>query len=453
MAIDDFENKLGEGSEGSEEDLQQHQTKAVESEQLEGETQADAASQPEEAIASTEDDSTPENQTIRMPAPDAAPKSSEPPAFQTQKSPIPNIGAAPKSKGAALLTKLLASKNGRIGVGIAAAVLVLFTLFSTHIICFHNWQEPTCTSPSICKTCGRSKGDPLGHDWQEATCTEPKTCARCGKTDGKALGHDVKDWTVTKEATCTAEGEESGKCARCGETPKREVPMKEHSFGEWETVKAATCTEKGESHRVCSVCGFEETKELEKIEHNPGDWEVVQDVTVTKSGEIIDGRRARVCTVCGTELESEPYTISVSTSQKNALRTAASYLNYAPFSYKGLVRQLEFEGFSNEDASFAADHCGADWREQALRCAKSYLNYSPFSHSGLIEQLEFEGFSTDDSTYAADNCGADWNEQAAKCAKSYLDFMGFSRDGLIDQLMFEGFTYDQAVYGVEAVGL
>ena len=310
MAIDDFENKLEEGSEGSEEDLQQHQTEAVESEQLEGETQADAASQPEEAIASTEDDSTPENQTIRMPAPDAAPKSSEPPAFQTQKSPIPNSGAAPKSKGAALLTKLLASKNGRIGVGVAAAALALFMLFSTHIICFHNWQEPTCTSPSICKTCGRSKGDPLGHDWQEATCTEPKTCARCGKTDGKALGHDVKEWTVTKEATCTAEGEESGKCARCGETPKREVPMKEHSFGEWETVKAATCTEKGESHRVCSVCGFEETKELEKIEHNPGDWEVTVAAEPKAGGGSTKGEQERRCTMCGKVLETREYTLS-----------------------------------------------------------------------------------------------------------------------------------------------
>jgi len=149
-----------------------------------------------------------------MPAPDAAPKSSEPPAFQTQKSPIPNIGAAPKSKGAALLTKLLASKNGRIGVGVAAAVLVLFTLFSTHIICFHNWQEPTCTSPSICKTCGRSKGDPLGHDWQEATCTDPKTCALCSAVDGVALGHS---WPTFDElAYCTICNHPNGRLVNIG---------------------------------------------------------------------------------------------------------------------------------------------------------------------------------------------------------------------------------------------
>jgi len=77
----------------------------------------------------------------------------------------------------------------------------------------------------------------------------------------------------------------------------------------------------------------------------------------------------------------------------------------------------------------------------------------PFSYTGLIEQLEFEQYSHEDAVYAADNCGADWNEQAAKKAQDYLDIMAFSRQGLIDQLQFEGYTYEQAVYGVNQVGL
>lgn len=91
-------------------------------------------------------------------------------------------------------------------------------------------------------------------------------------------------------------------------------------------------------------------------------------------------------------------------------------------------------------------------QQNALKSAESYLEISAFSHSGLIEQLEFEGYSTEDATYAADNCGADWNEQAAKSAQSYLDLSSFSRDGLIEQLVFEGFTQEQAEYGVTAVG-
>lgn len=91
-------------------------------------------------------------------------------------------------------------------------------------------------------------------------------------------------------------------------------------------------------------------------------------------------------------------------------------------------------------------------QKNALNKAKSYLKSMAFSYSGLIGQLEFEGFSNESATYAVDNCGADWNEQAAKKAQSYMDFMSFSREGLIDQLLFEGFSSEQAEYGASAVG-
>ncbi|HOA80824.1 MAG TPA: Ltp family lipoprotein [Defluviitaleaceae bacterium] len=34
--------------------------------------------------------------------------------------------------------------------------------------------------------------------------------------------------------------------------------------------------------------------------------------------------------------------------------------------------------------------------------AETYLETMPFSRSSLIEQLEFEGFTTEEATYAAD---------------------------------------------------
>lgn len=92
-------------------------------------------------------------------------------------------------------------------------------------------------------------------------------------------------------------------------------------------------------------------------------------------------------------------------------------------------------------------------QQNALRKAYDYLNFTAFSYSGLIKQLEYEGFKNDECVYAVDNCGADWKEQAAKKAKQYLDFMGFSRDKLVAQLEHDGFTYEQAVYGAEQNGL
>lgn len=88
----------------------------------------------------------------------------------------------------------------------------------------------------------------------------------------------------------------------------------------------------------------------------------------------------------------------------------------------------------------------------ALEKAYTYLNVMAFSKSGLADQLEFEGFTKEEARYAVENCGADWNEQAAQKAQNYLDTMSFSRQGLIDQLLFEGFTQEQAEYGVKYVG-
>lgn len=205
------------------------------------------------------------------------------------------------------------------------------------------------------------------HEWSEATCTEPQVCSICGQTQGEALGHDVQEWTVDKEATCSEKGSRSGVCTRCGETVSEDIP---------------------------------------KAEHTPGDWEVSKDYSVSSSGTVTPGEEVIECSVCGEVIDSREYTVELTTAQKNAMRSATSYLDFMSFSYDGLVGQLEYEGYSHEDAVFAVDHCGADW-----------------------------------------------NEQAALKAQEYLDFMPFSRDGLIDQLEYEGFTYDQAVYGADAVGL
>lgn len=90
--------------------------------------------------------------------------------------------------------------------------------------------------------------------------------------------------------------------------------------------------------------------------------------------------------------------------------------------------------------------------KNALDSANNYLRFMSFSYTGLIEQLEYEGYTNQEATYAVDNCGADWNEQAAKKAEEYINTMSFSRNGLIEQLEYEGFTSEQSEYGVSAVG-
>lgn len=143
---------------------------------------------------------------------------------------------------------------------------------------------------------------------------------------------------------------------------------------------------------------------------------------------------------------------SATVGEQNALSQANSYLSVSSFSASGLIEQLEFEGYTTEEAEYAIANCGADWNEQALGKARSYLDMSGFSYSGLHEQLTFEGFLPTEVQYAVDNCGADWNQEAAEAAASYMDITSFSRERLIDQLLFVGFTQDQAEYGAEQVG-
>lgn len=262
--------------------------------------------------------------------------------------------------------KFFSSTVGKVAVGIVAVVLVGGFLLGTHIICFHDWAEATCTEPATCTICGRTQGEPKGHDWTDATCTSPKTCKVCGETEGGPLGHDVAEWSVTKQASCSETGSKTGTCRRCGKEITDSVPT---------------------------------------LDHTPGDWQITKDVSVTSSGAVIPGTQARFCTVCGKQVDSAEYTIDLSVSQKNALKKAASYLDYTSFSHSGLVHQLEFEGFSTEDAKFAADHCGADWNVQAEKKAKSYMEFTSFSRSGLIHQLEFEGFTAEQAKHGADSVG------------------------------------------------
>lgn len=149
---------------------------------------------------------------------------------------------------------------------------------------------------------------------------------------------------------------------------------------------------------------------------------------------------------------------------EQAVLKAESYLDSMSFSESGLVEQLKFEGFTRAEAEHGASRAygsggggsaggGSASQGNAVEAARNYLNYSAFSRSGLISQLEYEGYSRSDATYAADAVGANWDEQAAEAARNYLDLMPMSRSELVSQLKFDGYTASQAAYGVSQAGL
>jgi len=124
-----------------------------------------------------------------------------------------------------------------------------------------------------------------------------------------------------------------------------------------------------------------------------------------KSGRSFSAKAASQ-NVKGFSAYGTPYSFSTPTvSQWNAIEKAKSYLAYTSFSRTGLIGQLEYEGFSTEEATYGVDQLSVDWLEQAVKKAESYLSYSSFSRTSLIEQLEYEGFSTEEATYGADQNG------------------------------------------------
>lgn len=184
--------------------------------------------------------------------------------------------------------------------------------------------------------------------------------------------------------------------------------------------------------------------------------EMLSSVQLSSATAVItggDSNATKTVTPSSDEKSEQGQSTQPTTSQKNALNKAKSYLKTSNFSYDGLVEQLEYEKYSHDDAVYAVDNCGANWNSQAAGKAKRYLSSSAFSYAGLIEQLEYEGFSEDQATYGADNCGGDWMAQAAKKAERYMKYSSFSRSSLIDQLLYEGFTDEQAEYGADSVGL
>lgn len=97
-------------------------------------------------------------------------------------------------------------------------------------------------------------------------------------------------------------------------------------------------------------------------------------------------------------------------------------------------------------------------QRNAVRSAQSYLSFAPFSRDGLIEQLSSpygDNYDRADATAAVDSLTVDWNAQAVRAAQQYLSMMGFSCRGLIEQLSSphgDRYTNSQATHGAQQAG-
>lgn len=102
-----------------------------------------------------------------------------------------------------------------------------------------------------------------------------------------------------------------------------------------------------------------------------------------------------------TKAAPAPTTKITSTEESEAILKAVDYLDGQMFSKKGLIEQLEFDGYPAKTAAAAVGTIKIDWNVEAAGKAKEYLDGQHFSKSGLIAQLEYDGFTKAQATYGA----------------------------------------------------
>jgi len=112
--------------------------------------------------------------------------------------------------------------------------------------------------------------------------------------------------------------------------------------------------------------------------------------------------------VAAITLLSASSAFAVSTGDQEALAAAKEYLSIQAFSLKGLIAQLDSPDggqFTAAQATYGAEHTGANWDKEALAAAKQYLSDQAFSLKGLEAQLDSPDggqFTAAQATYGAE---------------------------------------------------
>jgi len=142
--------------------------------------------------------------------------------------------------------------------------------------------------------------------------------------------------------------------------------------------------------------------------------------------------------------------VTEAADRDSALHQAQTYLSVMNYSYAGLIQQLMDIGYSQADATYAADNCAANWTQQAVDSANTHILSGSFSKGAMYGQLDNEGFTQEQIVAALEGCEANWNQEALQALQAYLEISPFSESSMYDQLMFEDFTEDEITYAMES---
>lgn len=76
-------------------------------------------------------------------------------------------------------------------------------------------------------------------------------------------------------------------------------------------------------------------------------------------------------------------------------------------------------------------------QEMAIGEAKKWIDGAHVSRKALIEFLEMQNFTYSEAVFAADNCGADWKEEAFQTLEVLGKYLVYTRETAKERLMNE----------------
>lgn len=84
------------------------------------------------------------------------------------------------------------------------------------------------------------------------------------------------------------------------------------------------------------------------------------------------------------------------------LASTKTLLDTYPISKRALRAILEGKGTTSDKVEYIIANSNVNWKDQAVKCAKKFLEYRNYNRKSLIAILIVEGFTEDEAKYAAD---------------------------------------------------
>ena len=124
------------------------------------------------------------------------------------------------------------------------------------------------------------------------------------------------------------------------------------------------------------------------------------------------------------------------------------------YSKQELIEYLS-QYYSEEEITEALLEVNINFKNAAVIRAKEYIEAFGGSYKSCLNCLKnFYKFTLEEATFGADNCGVDWKQEALRDAKKFIESNGeYSYEKMIFQLTWFDYTQEEAEYAVKELNL